>query len=94
MEGRDPDRPIRLLRLQELGYAQTSHATQGLTVDVGLLLVDSPIDSRGVYTPMTRGREANHAYIVTEDNQTSLDVLTQAWLESGSTSPRSPADWT
>jgi len=69
----------------ELGYAQTSHATQGRTVDVGLLLVDSPIDSRGVYTPMTRGREANHAYVVTEDNQTSLDVLTQTlardWID-------------
>jgi ATP-dependent exoDNAse (exonuclease V) alpha subunit len=69
----------------ELGYAQTSHATQGRTVDVGLLLVDSPTDSRGVYTPMTRGREANHAYVVTQDNQTSLDVLTQAltrdWID-------------
>ena len=69
----------------ELGYAQTSHATQGRTVDVGLLLVDSPIDSRGVYTPMTRGREANHAHVVTDDNQTSLDVLTQAlareWID-------------
>jgi len=69
----------------ELGYAQTSHATQGRTVDVGLLLIDSPTDSRGVYTPMTRGREANHAYVVTENNQTSLDVLTQAlardWID-------------
>lgn len=69
----------------ELGYAQTSHATQGRTVDVGLLLVDSPIDSRGVYTPMTRGREANHAYVVTEDNQCAVDVLTQAlardWID-------------
>ena len=69
----------------DLGYAQTSHATQGRTVDTALLLVDSPTDSRGVYTPMTRGREANHAYIVTEDNQTSHDVLTQAlareWID-------------
>jgi ATP-dependent exoDNAse (exonuclease V) alpha subunit len=69
----------------ELGYAQTSHATQGRTVDVGLVLVDGPIDSRGVYTPMTRGREANHVYVVTEDNQTSLDILTQAlardWID-------------
>jgi hypothetical protein len=61
----------------ELGYAQTSHATQGRTVDEGLLLVDSPTDGRGVYTPMTRGREANHVYVVTENNETSLDVLTQ-----------------
>jgi conjugative relaxase-like TrwC/TraI family protein len=69
----------------ELGYAQTSHATQGRTVDTSLLLVDGPTDSRGVYTPMTRGREANHAYVVTEDNQTALDVLTLAltrdWID-------------
>jgi ATP-dependent exoDNAse (exonuclease V) alpha subunit len=73
----------------ELGYAQTSHATQGRTLDVALLLIDSPTDSptdsRGIYTPMTRGREANHAYVVTEDNQTSIDILTQAlardWID-------------
>ena len=69
----------------ELGYAQTSHATQGRTVDVALLLVDSPTDNRGIYTPMTRGREANHAYVVVEDNQTALDVLTRAigrdWID-------------
>jgi len=69
----------------ELGYAQTSHASQGRTVDTALLLIDSPTDSRGVYTPMTRGREANHAYVVTEDNQTALDVLGEAisrdWID-------------
>jgi conjugative relaxase-like TrwC/TraI family protein len=69
----------------ELGYAQTSHASQGRTVDVALLLVDTPTDSRGVYTPMTRGREANHAYVVTEDKQPALDVLSQAlsrdWID-------------
>jgi len=69
----------------ELGYAQTSHATQGRTVDVALLLVDTPTDSRGVYTPMTRGREENHSYVVVEENQTALDVLTQAigrdWID-------------
>lgn len=69
----------------ELGYAQTSHATQGRTVDTALLLVDTPTDSRGVYTPMTRGREANHAYVVVEDNQTAVDVLNRAigqeWID-------------
>jgi hypothetical protein len=69
----------------ELGYAQTSHATQGRTVDTALLLLDSPTDSRGVYTPMTRGRDSNHAYVVVEDNMTALDVLTQAitrdWID-------------
>jgi hypothetical protein len=69
----------------ELGYAQTSHATQGRTVDTGLLLVDTPTDSRGVYTPMTRGRLGNHAYVVTDENRTAVDVLTQAigrdWID-------------
>jgi conjugative relaxase-like TrwC/TraI family protein len=80
----------------ELGYAQTSHATQGRTVDVGFLLVDSPIDSHGVYTPMTRGREANHAYVVTVDNQTSLDVLAQAvtrdWVDQPAIARRDQLD--
>jgi RecA/RadA recombinase len=69
----------------ELGYAQTSHATQGRTVDNALLLIDTPTDSRGIYTPMTRGREANHAYVVVEESRTALDVLTQAvtrdWID-------------
>jgi ATP-dependent exoDNAse (exonuclease V) alpha subunit len=68
-----------------LGYAQTSHATQGRTVDTALLLVDTPTDHAGIYTPMTRGREANHAYVVTEDNQTARGVLNQAisraWID-------------
>jgi ATP-dependent exoDNAse (exonuclease V) alpha subunit len=62
----------------ELGYAQTGHASQGRTVDLALLLIDRPTDSRGVYTPMTRGREANHAYVVVEDNETAFDVITEA----------------
>ena len=62
----------------ELGYAQTSHASQGRTVDVALLLLDTPTDSRGVYTPMTRGREANHAYVAVEENRTGADVLANA----------------
>lgn len=68
-----------------LGYAQTSHATQGRTVDTALLLVDGPTDSHGVYTPMTRGRAANHAYVVTDTNQIALDVLAHAlaqeWID-------------
>lgn len=69
----------------ELGYAQTSHASQGRTVDVALLLVETPTDSRGVYTPMTRGRDANQAYVITEDDKTAADVLAQAlardWID-------------
>jgi hypothetical protein len=80
----------------ELGYAQTSHASQGRTVDVALLLVGSPTDGRGVYTPMTRGREANHAYVVTEDNQTALDVLGEAisrdWIDQAALARRDQLD--
>jgi hypothetical protein len=69
----------------ELGYAQTSHATQGRTVDTSLLLVDTPTDSRGIYTPMTRGRDANHAYVVTEESHTAVDMLarsiTRDWID-------------
>jgi len=80
----------------ELGYAQTSHATQGRTVDIALLLVDAPTDSRGIYTPMTRGRDANHAYVAIEDNQTALDVLTQAigrdWIDEPAVARRAQLD--
>jgi conjugative relaxase-like TrwC/TraI family protein len=69
----------------QLGYAQTSHATQGRTVDTALLLIDTPTDSRGVYTPMTRGRDSNHAYVATSDNRTALSILTHAgtldWID-------------
>jgi len=69
----------------ELGYAQTSHATQGRTVDTALLIIDGPTDHAGIYTPMTRGRQANHAYVTTEGNRSALDVLTQAvgreWID-------------
>jgi hypothetical protein len=62
----------------ELGYAQTSHFSQGRTVDTALLLIDIPTDSRGVYTPMTRGRGTNHAYVAVEEDQTGPGVLAHA----------------
>ncbi len=68
-----------------LGYARTSQASQGRTVDTALLLVDTPTDHAGIYTPITRGRQANHAYVVTEDNQSAIDALNQAisreWID-------------
>jgi ATP-dependent exoDNAse (exonuclease V) alpha subunit len=35
----------------ELGYAQTSHTSQGRTVDTALLLIDTPTDHSAIYTP-------------------------------------------
>jgi conjugative relaxase-like TrwC/TraI family protein len=69
----------------ELAYAQTSHATQGRTVDRSFLLLDGPADTRGVYVPMTRGRHSNEAFVVVEAEQTAIDVLAQAlardWID-------------
>ncbi|HUP15111.1 MAG TPA: MobF family relaxase [Acidimicrobiia bacterium] len=79
-----------------IGYAQTSHATQGRTVDTALLLIDSPTDHAGVYTPMTRGRDANHAYVITEDTQTALDVVSQAisrdWIDQPAVARKAQLD--
>ncbi|MGH8912182.1 MAG: MobF family relaxase, partial [Acidimicrobiia bacterium] len=80
----------------ELGYAQTSHATQGRTVDTALLLIDGSTDTHGVYTPLTRGRQANHAYIATQDNHTARDVLTHAlardWIDQPAITHRNQLD--
>ncbi len=69
----------------ELGYAQTSHATQGRTVDTALLLIDAPTDTAGIYTPMTRGRSTNEAYVVCGGTETPIGVLVQAlsreWID-------------
>ena len=59
----------------ELGYAQTAHGAQGRTVDRSLTLIDGPVDARGIYVPMTRGRDNNTAYVAVEPGQSARDVL-------------------
>lgn len=66
----------------ELAYAETSHASQGRTVDRSLLLLDGPTDAPGIYVPMTRGRLTNEAFVVLKDNETTRDVLSQALARS------------
>ena len=69
----------------ELGYAQTSHATQVRTVDRSILYLDGPTDARGIYVPMTRGRHSNDAYIATDPNNDALDIFTEStsrnWID-------------
>jgi len=69
----------------ELAYAQTSHATQGRTVDRSILVVDGATDVRGIYVPMTRGRHHNDAYIVTRGEETTRDLFAEAisrnWID-------------
>ena len=49
-----------------LAYAVTVHAAQGVTVDTGHPIVDRDATREQVYPAATRGREANHLYLVTD----------------------------
>ena len=55
-----------LARHCTLAYATTQHAAQGRTVDTAHVLVDGLGDRQGLYVAMSRGRDANHAYCVTQ----------------------------
>lgn len=50
----------------ELAYAGTVHSSQGRTVDTCHSLVDPGSSRESLYVSLTRGREANLAYVVTE----------------------------
>lgn len=53
----------------DLGYAITAHRAQGATVDTGHALVASPQMTReALYVALTRGRDANSAYVVTDQH--------------------------
>jgi conjugative relaxase-like TrwC/TraI family protein len=51
----------------ELAYATTGHGAQGRTVDVGRTLVTARSALAGLYVAMTRGADANHAYVTLDD---------------------------
>jgi DNA primase catalytic core len=48
----------------ELGYATTTHTAQGVTADSMHGLLAGNESRQQAYTMLTRGREANHAYVV------------------------------
>lgn len=53
----------------DLGYAITAHRAQGATVDTAHAVVSSPEMTReALYVALTRGREANSAYVVTDQH--------------------------
>lgn len=53
----------------DLGYAITAHRAQGTTVDTAHALVASPQMTReALYVALTRGRDANSAYVVTDQH--------------------------
>ena len=47
----------------EYGWASTIDGAQGVTADLGLVLVRPGMDREHLYVAMTRGRHGNHAYI-------------------------------
>ena len=49
----------------ELAYAGNVHIAQGRTVDTAYLLVTDTLSRQALYVGMTRGRQANTAYVIT-----------------------------
>lgn len=47
-----------------LGYAVTAHRAQGVTTDTAHVLVEPTTTRENFYVGMTRGREANRAYVI------------------------------
>jgi conjugative relaxase-like TrwC/TraI family protein len=66
----------------ELAYAETSHASQGRTVDRSLLYLDDATNTAGIYVPMTRGRRSNDAFIVVHGEHAAADILTESLARS------------
>ena len=59
----------------DLGYATTAHRAQGITVDTSHVLADALTQREPFYVAMTRGRHANHAYLVLDPATTLRDRL-------------------
>lgn len=62
------------MRLGDLGYAVTSYRAQGITTDTAHVLVDSAMTRENLYVAMTRGRDANIAYVAVDQPDTAHDV--------------------
>jgi hypothetical protein len=73
----------------DLGYAVTAHRAQGVTVDTSHTVVSASTTRENLYVALTRGRDANLAYVATDrpddahaaphpsdrDDATARDVL-------------------
>ncbi|HOZ60215.1 MAG TPA: MobF family relaxase, partial [Nakamurella multipartita] len=59
----------------DLAYATTAHRAQGITVDTSHVLADALTQREPFYVAMTRGRYANHAYLVLDPATTLRDRL-------------------
>lgn len=66
----------------QLGYAATVHRVQGRTVDTAHLLLDEHQTREALYVGVTRGRDANHVYAVT-DGRTAADQMRAVAARTG-----------
>jgi len=58
----------------DLGYAVTSYRAQGITVDTSHVLVDASMTRENLYVALTRGRNANRAYVTIDKPDDSHDA--------------------
>lgn len=57
----------------DLGYAVTSYRAQGITVDRSHVLVDAAMTRENLYVALTRGRDANLAYVAIDKPDAAHD---------------------
>ena len=64
----------------QLAYATTEHGAQGDTADRSITLATTATTGRGLYVGMTRGRDENHALVVTDtpDIAEAISILEAA----------------
>jgi len=64
----------------QLAYATTEHGAQGETDDRSITLATTATTGRGLYVGMTRGRDENHALVVTDtpDIAEAISILEAA----------------
>lgn len=61
-----------------LGYAVTTHAAQGVTVDEAHLLLTDQTDAAGMYVGMTRGRASNTLHLIASTMSEALEQYVAA----------------
>jgi hypothetical protein len=65
--------PVSYLREHAvLAYATTVHAAEGRTVGTCHVLAGEGLSRALLYVAMSRGRDANHAYVITEPRTADL----------------------
>ena len=73
-----------------LAYAQTSHASQGRTINgLAITVIDPdgpPIDRAGLYVPLTRGKHSNEVFVSAATPQDARQILEDAldrrWIDA------------